>query len=94
MWEGVQDKVTDAVFRMEEAEAFQESVWTIGAATHDAAPRRCAGGRGAGRHARPTPAASKKPSRSATAARRSAATTRARAAAARSTRTATCGRPA
>jgi len=39
MWEGVQDKVSDAVFRMEEEEGFQESVWMIGAATHEAAPR-------------------------------------------------------
>jgi len=39
MWEGVQDKVSDSVFRMEEEEGFQESVWMIGAATHEAAPR-------------------------------------------------------
>ena len=39
MWEGVQDKITETVFRMEEEEAFQESVWSIGAATHEAAPR-------------------------------------------------------
>ena len=31
MWEGMEDKVTDAVFRMEETEAFQESLWAIGA---------------------------------------------------------------
>jgi preprotein translocase subunit SecA len=37
MWEGVQDKVTDAVFRMEEAEGFQESLWTIGATIHETA---------------------------------------------------------
>ena len=30
MWEGMQDKVTDMIFRMEEAEAFQESLWSIG----------------------------------------------------------------
>ncbi len=34
---GIQDKVTDAVFRMEEEEAFQESVWSIGADD----PREC-----------------------------------------------------
>jgi preprotein translocase subunit SecA len=39
MWEGIQDKVTDAVFRMEETEAFQESLWTIGATIHESAPR-------------------------------------------------------
>ncbi|HXG12946.1 MAG TPA: preprotein translocase subunit SecA [Gemmataceae bacterium] len=38
MWEGVQDKVTDAVFRMEEAEGFQESLWAISATIHEAAP--------------------------------------------------------
>src|SRR5262249_49813530 len=31
MWEGIQDKVTEAVFRMEEEEGFQESLWMIGA---------------------------------------------------------------
>ncbi|MGH7224899.1 MAG: preprotein translocase subunit SecA, partial [Gemmataceae bacterium] len=39
MWEGVEDKVTDTVFRMEESEVFQESLWTIGAAIHESAPR-------------------------------------------------------
>jgi preprotein translocase subunit SecA len=39
MWEGIEDRVTDTVFRMEETEAFQESVWAISAARHDAAPR-------------------------------------------------------
>ena len=39
MWEGVQDKVTDTVFRMEEEEGFQESLWAIGATIHEAAPR-------------------------------------------------------
>jgi preprotein translocase subunit SecA len=40
MWEGVHDKVTDSVFRMEEADEFQEAaVWTISAAKHEAAPR-------------------------------------------------------
>jgi preprotein translocase subunit SecA len=43
MWESVQDKITDAVFRMEEAEAFQESVWSIGATVHEAAPRHVSG---------------------------------------------------
>ena len=37
MWDGIQAKVTDAVFRMEEEEAFQESVWSIGAAIHESA---------------------------------------------------------
>src|SRR5205807_9348992 len=39
MWDGIQDKITETVFRMEEAEAFQESVWSIGAAIHESAPR-------------------------------------------------------
>src|SRR5207248_8841736 len=39
MWRGVEDKVTDAVFRMEEAEGFQESLWAITATRHDTAPR-------------------------------------------------------
>jgi preprotein translocase subunit SecA len=38
MWEGVQDKVTDAVFRMEEGEGFQESIWAISATIHESAP--------------------------------------------------------
>jgi preprotein translocase subunit SecA len=37
MWDGVNDKVTDAVFRMEEGEEFQESLWTIGATIKEAA---------------------------------------------------------
>jgi preprotein translocase subunit SecA len=37
MWEGVQDKVTDSIFRMEEEEGFQESLWTIGATVHESA---------------------------------------------------------
>jgi preprotein translocase subunit SecA len=39
MWEGIQDKVTESVFRMEEEEGFQESVWQIGATIHEAAPQ-------------------------------------------------------
>jgi preprotein translocase subunit SecA len=43
MWEGVHDKVTDSVFRMEEADDFQESaVWTISSVRHDAAQRATA----------------------------------------------------
>lgn len=42
MWEGVQDKVTDSVFRMEEEEAFQESIWSMGTAIHESAPRHVA----------------------------------------------------
>lgn len=42
MWENVQDKITDTVFRMEEEEAFQESLWMIGSATHEEAPRAIA----------------------------------------------------
>jgi preprotein translocase subunit SecA len=36
MWEGLQDRITDAVFRMEEEEGFQEMTFT---AVHEAAPR-------------------------------------------------------
>ena len=36
MWSGVQDKITNAVFRMEEEEGFQE---VVGFARHDEAPR-------------------------------------------------------
>jgi preprotein translocase subunit SecA len=43
MWDVMEDKVTDAVFRMEETEAFQETIWTIGATIHEAAPRAVAG---------------------------------------------------
>ncbi len=43
MWDGVHDKVTDSVFRMEEADDFQESaVWTISSARHESAPRAMA----------------------------------------------------
>jgi preprotein translocase subunit SecA len=37
MWEGLQDRVTDSVFRMEEEEGFQEGLWAIGAAVHEQA---------------------------------------------------------
>jgi preprotein translocase subunit SecA len=37
MWKNLQDKVSDSVFRMEQEEGFQESVWSIGAATHEQA---------------------------------------------------------
>src|SRR5436190_2647652 len=37
MWDGLQDKATDAVFRMEEEEGFQESLWAIGQAVHEQA---------------------------------------------------------
>jgi preprotein translocase subunit SecA len=39
MWEGVQNKVTDTIFRMEEEEGFQESVWQIAATIHESAPQ-------------------------------------------------------
>ena len=42
MWEGVDEKVTESVFRMEESEAFQASVWVIGQTIHEAAPRASA----------------------------------------------------
>ncbi len=42
MWDAMEDKVTDAVFRMEETEAFQETIWAIGATIHESAPRAVA----------------------------------------------------
>jgi preprotein translocase subunit SecA len=42
MWRGIEDKVTDAVFRMEEAEGFQDSLWAIRATIHESAPRMTA----------------------------------------------------
>src|SRR5262249_61903251 len=39
MWDALEERVTEAVFRMEEAEGFQESLWTIGATVHARAPR-------------------------------------------------------
>jgi preprotein translocase subunit SecA len=42
MWDGLQEKVSDTVFRMEEAEGFQESLWQIGATIHESAPRAMA----------------------------------------------------
>ena len=42
MWTGVAEKVTEAVFRLEDDESFQESVWEISAATHAEAPRALA----------------------------------------------------
>ncbi len=42
MWENIEDKVTDMVFRMEETEAFRESLWTIGATIHESVPRTAA----------------------------------------------------
>ena len=39
MWEGLSDKTTDIVFRMEDDEAFAETVWTIGQMVHEAAPQ-------------------------------------------------------
>lgn len=38
MWAALSDKVTDTVFKMEDDESFQESVWAIGAMVHEAAP--------------------------------------------------------
>jgi len=39
LWENLSDKVTEIVFRMEDDEAFAETVWTIGQMVHEAAPR-------------------------------------------------------
>ena len=42
MWEAMEDKVTDTVFRLEETEGFQHSVWVISETRHDTAPRAAA----------------------------------------------------
>jgi preprotein translocase subunit SecA len=42
MWEGVEDKVTENVFRMEQTEEFAEAVWMAGTAVHETAPRAIA----------------------------------------------------
>jgi preprotein translocase subunit SecA len=39
MWEGIADRVSEMVFRMEEMEGAQSSVWVISSARHDAAPK-------------------------------------------------------
>jgi len=39
MWKGINDKMAETIFRMEETVEFQESLWQISAARHDAAPR-------------------------------------------------------
>ncbi len=39
MWNGVHDKMAETIFRMEETVDFQESLWQISSARHDAAPR-------------------------------------------------------
>ena len=39
MWDGLSDKATDIVFRMEDDEAFAETVWTIGQMVHESAPQ-------------------------------------------------------
>jgi len=46
MWEGVQDKVTDSVFRMEDEVDFQESIWAVQTAVHESAPRPTAAASG------------------------------------------------
>jgi len=39
MWDAVEDRVTDSVFRMEDdKEILQESIWAMSAATHDSSP--------------------------------------------------------
>jgi preprotein translocase subunit SecA len=42
MRDGMEAKVTDLVFRLEDTEGFQESLWQIGATIHEAAPRAAA----------------------------------------------------
>ncbi|GEM_PF-3125 len=37
MWEGLGDKVTDSIFRLEDDESFEESIWSISAVIHEQA---------------------------------------------------------
>ena len=37
MWEGIASRVSENVFRMEETEGLQESIWVIGSTRHDQA---------------------------------------------------------
>jgi len=89
------DKVTDTVFRMEEEEAFQESLCRLGRRRTEAAPKAVVAPDSVqGQNAQAIAAAARvtrSPSRFVIVREGSAVTTRARAAAARSTRTATCG---
>ncbi len=39
MWDNLTAKVTDVFFKLEDEDAFAESVWAIGAMVHEAAPR-------------------------------------------------------
>ncbi|MBX9678423.1 MAG: SEC-C domain-containing protein [Gemmataceae bacterium] len=39
MWDGLGDKVTEAVFRLEDDESFSESIWSISQMVHEAAPK-------------------------------------------------------
>ncbi|NBR04303.1 MAG: preprotein translocase subunit SecA [Planctomycetes bacterium] len=39
MWDGVEERVSEIVFRMEDADEVQDTVWVIGSATHESAPR-------------------------------------------------------
>lgn len=39
MWESLNDKVTDAIFRLEEEVDFQESLWAVQTTVHESAPR-------------------------------------------------------
>jgi preprotein translocase subunit SecA len=39
MWESIDDKVTETLFRMEQSEAFEEAIWQISSARQEAAPR-------------------------------------------------------
>jgi preprotein translocase subunit SecA len=39
MWDNLTGKVTDVFFKLEDEDAFNESVWAIGAVVHESAPR-------------------------------------------------------
>ncbi len=39
MWDNLTSKVTDVFFKLEDEDAFNESVWAIGATVHESAPR-------------------------------------------------------
>src|SRR5262249_33364755 len=39
MWDGVEDKVSEMVYRMEESEVFEEAMWAISSASKETAPK-------------------------------------------------------
>ena len=63
MWENLGDKVTDSVFRLEDDESFEESIWSISAMVHEQAQSTyaaAASGRAAEQQAASGPQVTKK----------------------------------